>query len=302
MKPAALIAIIMTATVAILDGAQEQRIRLRVEGVAVSVTVRQGRAPVGGLTGEDFELTDNGVAQTVRAVSLESTPLDLTVVLDASGSMAGDAADALRKDVDAIGRMLGQEDRLRIVTFATRATEILPMQQWSAATQHVEFHSTGATAFFHALTAALLHQTTAGRPHLVVAISDAADNMSLLDGADVEGVARHSDAVLYVVQRQHKTNVRGTAHVLRWGWVPYGGYNVIGAVREAVEGTGGRLFAEQVDRPLPEVFKRTLADVRTGYVLWFTPTGVAKSGWHDLSVRVKGRRYDVTARRGYFGG
>ena len=290
----------IAAVFALVETPHAQTIRSRVEGVGVNVSVRQGNAPVGGLTADDFELTDNGVAQTVRAVSLERTALDVTLVLDASGSMAGQAADALLNDVEAIGGLLGAEDRLRIVTFATRATEILPMQQWKE-TKRVSLHSTGATAFFHGLIAALLQPTAAGRPHLVVAISDTADNMSLLDGTDVEALARRSDAVLHVVHRQHK-NVRGTSHVLRWGWLPYGSFNVIGDIRDAVESTGGRLFAEQVDRPLPEVFRRTLDDFRTGYVLYFTPTGVPTTGWHDLSVRVKGRRYDVSARRGYFGG
>lgn len=292
----------IAAALALVETPHAQTIRSHVEGVGVNVSVRQGNAPVGGLTAEDFELTDNGVAQTVRAVSLERTALDVTLVLDASGSMAGQAAEALLKDVEAIGGMLDPEDRLRIVTFGTRATEILPMQQWSAATRRVSLHSTGATAFFHGLIAALLQPTAAGRPHLIVAISDTADNMSLLHGPDVEALARRSDGVLHVVHRQHKTNVRGTAHVLRWGWLPYGGFNVIGDIRGAVESTGGRLFAEQMDRPLPDVFRRTLADFRTGYVLYFTPTGVPPAGWHDLSVRVKGRRYDVSARRGYFGG
>lgn len=292
----------IVAALALVDTAHAQTIRSRVEGVGVNVSVRRGNAAVGGLTAEDFELTDNGVTQTVRAVSLEKTALDVTLVLDASGSMSGLAADALLKDVETIGRMLDAEDRLRIVTFGTRATEILPMQQWNVPTKRVSLHSVGATAFFHGVIAALLHPATAGRPHLIVAISDTADNMSLLNGTDVEALVRRSDAVLHVVHRQHKTNVRGTAHVLRWGWLPYGGFNVVGDIREAVESTGGRVFAEQMDRPLPEVFRRTVADFRTGYVLWFSPTGVPSSGWHDLSVRVKGRNYDVSARRGYFGG
>lgn len=42
-----------------------------------------------------------------------------------------------------------------------------------------------------------------------------------------------------------------------------------------------------------------IEEFRTRYVLRYTPTGVAHDGWHDLSVRVKGKKYDVRARKGY---
>ena len=63
-----------------------------------------------------------------------------------------------------------------------------------------------------------------------------------------------------------------------------------------------RLLSEDVSRPLPDAFKRTIDEFRAGYVLWFTPAGVTGPGWHDLIVKVKGRNYDIHARRGYFGG
>jgi hypothetical protein len=32
----------------------------------------------------------------------------------------------------------------------------------------------------------------------------------------------------------------------------------------------------------------------------YTPAGVAKDGWHRVEVRLKNRRAEITARRGYF--
>jgi hypothetical protein len=56
------------------------------------------------------------------------------------------------------------------------------------------------------------------------------------------------------------------------------------------------------DRSVAELLSRAVADFKTGYVLWFTPTGVPIAGWHDLRVRIAGRNHTVIARRGYFGG
>jgi hypothetical protein len=273
--------------------------RSRAEGVAVHVSVRDRNAPVGGLSAEDFVLTDNGVGQTVRAVALETAALDVTLLLDASGSMAGEPIATMKKDVRTIAGMLRPEDRLRLVTFASRATEVLPMQHGTGLTSAFSIEASGTTAFFHGLIAALLQPSAPGRPHLIVAISDGADNLSLLDGTDVRDLARRSDAILHVVQRR---NPRGSAALYLWGWLPYSSYSGIRDIRDAAESNGGRLLSEDVSRPLPEAFKRTIEDFRAGYVLWFTPAGVTGPGWHDLSVKVKGRRYDIRARRGYFGG
>ena len=49
--------------------------------------------------------------------------------------------------------------------------------------------------------------------------------------------------------------------------------------------------------------RRVLERFRQSYLLHFQPTGVTDTGWHVLTVRVKGRpQLDVRARRGYFAG
>jgi hypothetical protein len=63
--------------------------------------------------------------------------------------------------------------------------------------------------------------------------------------------------------------------------------------------TGG--FVEVVDagKSLETAFRRMLTDFRKSYVLYFAPTGVARSGVHALDVRVKRDGVDVRARHGY---
>ena len=43
-------------------------------------------------------------------------------------------------------------------------------------------------------------------------------------------------------------------------------------------------------------------EFRTKYLLRYAPAGVTKGGWHDITVRVKGRKVTVRARPGYDGG
>ena len=72
--------------------------RARTESVAISASVKRGNAPVANLTANDFRLTDNGVAQSIEAVTIESVPLDVTLFMDTSGSTAG-ALDRMKRNV-----------------------------------------------------------------------------------------------------------------------------------------------------------------------------------------------------------
>jgi uncharacterized protein (DUF1697 family) len=68
------------------------------------------------------------------------------------------------------------------------------------------------------------------------------------------------------------------------------------------EATGGRLFEIESTRNLRAVFLAALEEFRQRYLLSYTPTGVAKSGWHSVDVKIKGRRASVKARPGYRAG
>jgi hypothetical protein len=51
---------------------------------------------------------------------------------------------------------------------------------------------------------------------------------------------------------------------------------------------------------LRELFGKALEELRARYLLTYYPGGVARDGWHDVKVTLKGARGDVTARPGYF--
>ena len=65
-----------------------------------------------------------------------------------------------------------------------------------------------------------------------------------------------------------------------------------------VNDTGGELlYASGSD--LSATFVEVLNRFRRRYLLSYTPTGVARGGWHPIEVRVKDAALSVTARRGY---
>jgi hypothetical protein len=70
-------------------------------------------------------------------------------------------------------------------------------------------------------------------------------------------------------------------------------------VQLAQETGGAAIFtARTMDLSTP--FRSILERFRSTYVLYYSPRGVDRPGFHTLEVRVKRDKAIVTARRGYF--
>ena len=68
--------------------------RAGVDVVRIDVSVMNGLNPVAGLKPRTSSFTDNGVPQKIDSVSLDTVPLNLMLVLDTSGSLAGERLTA----------------------------------------------------------------------------------------------------------------------------------------------------------------------------------------------------------------
>ena len=297
----ALVGAVAAGATAVAAGSQ-QTFRARVDAVAVPVSVRHDDVLVTGLTIDDFQLFDNGVPQSVTTLSSGNTPLDVTVVLDTSGSVRGDMLERLTAEARATD-VLMLEDRLRLLTFGTTVHEAVPLRPIRGMPLAPGLGAGGGTTFFHAVLAALLSETSPGRPHLVVALSDGLDNMSLLGTKTVRDIARYSNVALHVVLPGLRTLNRPRSNRYSRvvsGWVPYQDPGDLRQLRDAAEITGGSLRTPPADQEPGDSLKQVLTETRSGYVLWYTPTGVGHEGWHDLTVEVNRRDHEVRARLGYF--
>jgi hypothetical protein len=65
------------------------------------------------------------------------------------------------------------------------------------------------------------------------------------------------------------------------------------------DATGGRLLKADTTEKLPKAFDDILREIRTRYVLTYSPKGVDAPGWHRIDVKVKSRSAEVKARPGY---
>ena len=259
--------------------------------VLVDVAVRSGSEPVTGLTSTDFRLLDNGVEQSIEAVSVGAVPVDVTLLVDASPSII-DNFNQFRDDARRLPTLLRSDDRLRVIVFDRRTVEIGPMAPAGKAFDSRQIVAGEGTSIFDALLYAFLWEPVPTRRHIIIALTDAIDTTSALDGDDIRRLAGRTDATFYLALVEPS----GRAPTAGVGRLP-------DPVVEASTLMGGVAHAHKSSRDFLRAFKEIFDEFKNRYVLRYEPRGVSAPGWHDIRVEVtKASGYAITARKGYFGG
>ena len=267
--------------------------------VSVNAVVKKGNRPVARLTAKDFRLTDNGVEQKIEAVSIESVPVDVSLFLDTSGSTAG-KLDDMKRDVQGIIRMLRPGDRFRLLTIADSVDEPVPWVPAGTAV-NLSFTAVGGISLVHdALVAALLHRPEADRRHLVVGMTDRRDCGSVVSSEQLREIASRSEAVLHLVDQSGSGG--GAAYRIRT-CSPRGRVDGPNIIADAATRTGGTLHDPSyfLGSSVLRAFRTIFDEFRQSYVLRYSPTGVARGGWHAIVVQVPSMSgVTIRARHGYF--
>ena len=288
------VCIVMTAAAvgaALAQQAPSQPVfRAGVDAVMVDVSVQTSDRPVSGLTAADFQLRDNGVLQEIVVSTIDAVPVDVTVLVDTSYSVVPNL-DKFRADVQKFPPLLRPIDRVRLITFAYGATEILPMQPRPRIIAVDHIRAGGGTSLNDALLFALVPDPLPGRRHLVIVLTDGADVTSVIDTADVPGIAMRSGAILHAVLRKGLETAGKPAPASEQ------------AIQQATAQTGGRVWDLSTTGDIVGVLTQVFEHFKQNYVLSFVPKGVPRDGWHELSVEVPGLPgATIVARKGYFGG
>ena len=266
------------------------------ELVRVDVSVTRDGQPVKGLSAADFTVTDNGVAQQITGTLVEQAPLSVMLVLDVSGSVAGDRLTHLIDAGHGLMSQLLPDDRAALITFAQDVALDVPLtrDREQMAVALANLHGQGMTALHDAVEVALrLTPEDDSRPVLLV-FSDGRDTASWLTEERVFEAARRAGVVLHaVVIRQEAA---GPMPKELSGLLPT---EQKGFLDRLADTCGGRTWSAATSRDLGRLFARALDEMRARYLLTFTPSRHA-AGWHQLKVTLKGSRGDLVARPGYF--
>jgi len=284
-RPAGFVALMFAAAVAGRADQDRPTFRATSEAVLVDVSVTDGRSSVANLKPADFEVFDNGVAQTVTDLDFGHLPVDVRLVFDISGSLSDDDLAKHTRAMRQLESALQPGDRCEASAFSRRAAEIAPLAE-----PPVEINigrgsrARDGTAFFDAVALAMVTSPTPGRRQLTIVLSDGNDTSSFYDAPALLRAAQRTDAVVYGIAPAALSP--GTR------------------VLETLAATaGGRLIRLEPNGNLGASFLKALEEFRQSYVLHYTPRGVERAGWHDLVVSVRGnKKYMIRAKKGYDGG
>lgn len=270
----------------------------RVEAVRLDVSVTRGGQPVSGLSAADFTVTDNNVPQQAE-VEMDSLPLSVFLVLDTSGSVAGEKLSHLVKAASGLVTALHSEDRAALITFSEDVNVRVPLTADGERLTSVlsSLAGRGQTAVRDAVFAALQFRSEDDSRPVVLVFSDGRDNASWLSVSDTLTAVRRSGVVVHAVslvdERPAEPVQPGRPSSPRVAFSRT-------FMERLVSAAGGRQWQATASADLQPLFIRALTEMRARYLLTFYPQGVAREGWHDVKVTLKRGRGDITARPGYF--
>ena len=253
--------------------------------VYATVTDQRG-APARDLTAADFRILEDGTPQTITAFAAGDVPLAVAIGLDRSFSMGAGrtprldtAKSAARAFIDA----LKPADQVMVIAIGSETTVVAPLStKHEAALAAIDrLDAWGTTPLYDAMVSALdAIQSAKGRRALVV-LSDGSDRYSDTSAAVLVDQVRRRDVLVYPV--------------------------AIGSERptvfaELATASGGRSFFQTDPRELSATLTSIANDLRSQYLLGYTPARpvAAEPSWHSIEVVVNRPGVRVRARDGYY--
>ena len=284
--------------------------------VTATVTDSQGRF-VPGLRMEDFEVYEDGKLQKISQFDSERVPVSLGIVLDTSGSMAGEkmtsAQDAVRRFLD---ELLGPQDEVFLMRFDNRVSVLSGWTENRAAVSRMvgSIRPAGGTALYDAMSDAVpLGEQGTRRKKALVLISDGNDQNSSTDVDTVQRQIRESELLVYAIgidSQQESLSQVIPRIILQWPRPgsssgprpsrPSAGERLnVGVLRSITDDSGGRTEIIRNARDLDAATTGIASELSRQYFLGYSTSSPRDGRWHTIDVRVKRGQYTIRARKGF---
>jgi len=268
---------------------------------------------INNLNKEDFDLAEDGKAQTIKYFSRETgIPLTIGLLVDVSGSQQNlieverRAAGAFfssvlkQKDVGFLISFGADSELLQDVTGSPRLLQDgLRRLRLNAGVGGLNSgpvptmsHQRGTVLYDAVYLAANdMLSKEVGRKAIIL-ITDGEDQGSTLNEKAAIEAAQKADAIIY-----------GILYVDRQFYGSFGGfgYNGSSVLKHMSEETGGHLFEVDRKNSLDTIFEQIQQEMRTQYLIGYTPTNGNKDGsYRRIDLRAKGKDLKVQVRKGYY--
>jgi VWFA-related protein len=258
-----------------------------------TVADKKGRF-VTDLKKEDFEIVESKKSQNILEFVAETNlPLRLAILIDTSNSIRERFRFEQEAAVEFINSLMRPEDKAVVVSFDTAAELVADLtgdtEQLGKAIRSLR--PGGGTALYDAMFFSCRDKLMQDQPRhkfrrAMVVISDGDDNQSRYTRDQALEMAQKADVVVYTIS----TNISR---------VPTDGDKVM---RYFAAETGGLAFFPFKAQDLAQSFENIANELRHQYNVLYRPEPLKTDGlWHNIDVRVKGRKdLVVRARKGYY--
>ncbi|MFN2454253.1 MAG: VWA domain-containing protein [Pyrinomonadaceae bacterium] len=292
---------------------ETETIRIDTDLVNLNISVfnRNSRAPISELQTGDFIVLENNTPQPVTFFAAATTPFDLVLLLDLSGSTAN-KIEIVRRSAKHFVEAARPSDRIGIVTFADTWRLVSPLTTDRAALlariKKIKPYGSG-TKFWDAL--AYLLQTldgarrTASRRSAIIAMTDGIDNAI----ADVPGDGSETDfgKLLEMVRRTDFSilpiYLDTEREMVKAQRVPASAYFYARQQLQLLaEESGSPMYTARKLEDLQGVYTQVIRDLSTVYSIGYHPLNKQRDGaYRRIVVRLASRK-DLIARTrsGYY--
>ncbi|HEY7334659.1 MAG TPA: VWA domain-containing protein [Bryobacteraceae bacterium] len=251
----------------------ELRVDTSVVEVPVHVTTFDGAA-VTNLKPEDFRVLEDGVEQKIHYFSQDDAPLSIGLLFDASGSMQNKIAKSAEATA-AFFKTANPRDEFFLIEFSEKPKLVVPFTPNTDEIYKriVHLKPFGRTSLLDAIHMALSQMKYAINPRkAIVIVSDGGDNRSRYTAAEIKTGMLESDVQLFAMGIFDWAALRSAKKL------PIEEQNGPRLLDELAEETGGRHYPVEDLDALTSIGESISRDLRTEYVLGYSPTNPARDG------------------------
>jgi len=307
---------------------QDDAIRLRAEEVLLNVTVLDSYGhQATELIKDEFIVAEDGQRQDIASFLISSVPVNVVLMLDASGSVVSEINSLRDAAMHFVGQ-LGPEDKISVIEFHTNVELI---QDWTAKADDVRHalswrfkpgmvqtkqgsFTYGSTALYDAVYSAADEQLAKveGRKAIIL-LTDGDDTSSKVTYEQALTSIVKSDTVVYVISK-----ARAFIHELdkyrgRAGRV-FGGGTAQQAdvyaerferaeriMTDLAERTGGRIFSPLQDKEMKDVYGQVARELKNQYIITYIPKNLEHDGrLRHIKVFLARPGYSARTRDAYY--